>query len=182
VYLEHDAADRALVARCLEGDSTAFEALVERYHRVLFTVAVRMLGDRDDANDATQNTFLKVHRSLGRFDANRRFFSWIYRILVNECLNLQRAHHPHEPLDADVAGTDNPGARLEASDERRQVQAAILDLSAEQRAVIVLRHFADMSYDEISEALNVPVRTVRSRLHSARRRLIELLAGTRAHG
>jgi RNA polymerase sigma-70 factor (ECF subfamily) len=80
VYLSQDAEDAALVGRCLGGDQQAFEALVERYHRMMFNVAARMLGNRDDAADATQNALVKVYRNLARFNPEHRFFSWVYRI------------------------------------------------------------------------------------------------------
>ena len=87
VYFSQNADDVVLVRRCLEGDQAAYEPLVRRYQRVLFNVALRILGDYAAADDATQNAFISAHRKLASFDPNRRFFSWIYRILVNECLN-----------------------------------------------------------------------------------------------
>src|SRR5436190_3711644 len=90
VYVDQDAADLALVARCRAGDMRAFEPIVERYQRVLYTVALRMLGNAEEANDVAQNAFVKAFQKLDSFDTNRRFFSWIYRILVNECLNVRR--------------------------------------------------------------------------------------------
>ena len=182
VYVNHDAEDAELAGRSVAGDAAAFEQLVERYHRVLFTVACRMLGDRDEAGDATQNTFIKAHRSLDRFDRSRRFFSWIYRILVNECLNVQRARRSRglqEPLGKDIPARGGPGDALESAEQRRQIQAALLVLPDEQRQVIVLKHYADLSYGQIAETLSVPVNTVRSRLHEARARLVRLLAGVR---
>src|SRR5262245_37927861 len=83
------------VARCLRGDSQAFECLVLRHQRVVFTVALRLLGDYEDARDATQNAFIRAYTRLETFDPTRRFFSWIYRIAVNECLNLRRTRRPH---------------------------------------------------------------------------------------
>src|SRR5439155_3953910 len=80
VYFSQDANDHDLVARCLAGETAAFEPIVERYQRVLFTVALRMLGDRAEAADATQNAFVSAYRKLGTFDPQRRFFSWLYRI------------------------------------------------------------------------------------------------------
>jgi hypothetical protein len=126
VYVNQDADDLALVARCTAGDTDAFEALVERYHRVLFTVAVRMLGDTDDASDAAQNAFIKAYQKLETFDRSRRFFSWIYRILVNECLNACRDRPRHEPIAADVAAADTPADLFETAQRRDPVQSAIL--------------------------------------------------------
>jgi RNA polymerase sigma-70 factor, ECF subfamily len=178
VYVGQDANDLALVERCLAGETAAFEALVKRYQRVLFTVAQRMLGDYDAASDAAQNAFVKAYQKLETFDPTGRFFSWIYRILVNECLNARRDRRVHEPLTPGLAtGGGSPADVLETAERRRSVQAAILALPIEYRTVIVLRHFAELSYEEIGDALTLPTRTVKSRLHTARQRLGQMLAG-----
>jgi hypothetical protein len=122
VYVDHDADDLALVARCRAGQTAAFESLVERYQRVLFTVALRMLGDRDAASDAAQNAFAKAYLKLDPFDPTRRFFSWIYRILVNECLNARRDQPPHEPLAPDLAAVGTPADLFETAERRNRVQ------------------------------------------------------------
>jgi RNA polymerase sigma-70 factor, ECF subfamily len=175
VYVSQDADDQALVRRCLDGGTAAFEGLVERYQRVLFTVALRTLGNYDEASDATQNAFVKAYGKLATFDPTRRFFSWIYRILVNECLNVLRDRRPHEPITPEMAMVASPADLLETVERRRRVQAAILALPTESREVIVLRHFTELSYEEIGDALRVPARTVKSRLHTARQRLAQML-------
>lgn len=168
--------DAALVARCLRGDPEAFEPLVGRYERVLFSVALRLVGDYEDARDATQNAFVRAYVHLDTFDPTRKFFSWMYRIVVNECLNLKRARRPAEALgDAQVAAEPGPVEQVAAREEHDRIQAALLELTAEYREVVVLRHFADLSYAEISETTGVPEKTVRSRLFSARKRLGEIL-------
>jgi RNA polymerase sigma-70 factor, ECF subfamily len=174
-YVDQDADDLALVARCRAGETAAFEALVERYQRVFFTVALRMLGDSDAASDAAQNAFVKAYQKLESFDPTRRFFSWIYRILVNECLNARRDGRPHEPIPPDLAADGTPADLFEIAERRRRVQAAILALPMEYREVIILRHFTELSYEEIGEALHVPAKTVKSRLHTARERLAGML-------
>lgn len=176
VYVSQDAEDNVLVERCRNGDSAAFEPIVERYQRLLFTVALRMLGDHDEASDAAQNAFVKAYQKLDTFDQSRRFFSWIYRILLNECLNLRRDRHPHEQLTPELATVGGPVELLEATERRRRVQAAVRALPIEQREVIVLRHFTELSYEEIAEVLRVPAKTVKSRLHAARQRLSQMLA------
>jgi RNA polymerase sigma-70 factor, ECF subfamily len=179
VYLAEDADDTTLVGRVLAGDTAAFEVLVRRHQRVLFTVALRMLGDREEAQDATQNAFVKAYQKLGTFNANYRFFSWIYRIVVNECLNLRRARLP--AVDTPAFEPVAPGQALEvleAQDRRRLVQVAVLALPADYRQVIVLRHFTELSYEEIGASLGIPVKTVKSRLYTARQRLAELLGGS----
>src|SRR5262245_60126107 len=104
VYFPRDE-DAELVRRSLAGETTAFGVLVTRYQKVLYTVAIRMLGNAEDARDATQDAFVKAYQRLGTYDPAYRFFSWIYRILVNECLNMIRGRRPQEPLMADVAAS-----------------------------------------------------------------------------
>jgi RNA polymerase sigma-70 factor (ECF subfamily) len=167
--------DNELVAQCLAGRTAAFEPLVVRYQRPLFNLAFRMLGSRDQAVDATQNAFVKAYQHLDSFDSTKRFFSWIYRILKNECLNVLRDRRPGEPLPTDLVAAGDPADDFERRERRSAVQAALRELSDEHREVILLRHFTELSYEEIAAALEIPVKTVRARLYTARRRLATLL-------
>jgi RNA polymerase sigma-70 factor (ECF subfamily) len=175
VYFSQDPDDATLVARSLGGDTAAFEAIVTRYQRVLFRVALRMLGDYEDARDATQTTLISAYRKLNSFDPDLRFFSWLYRILLNECLNSKRSRRPHEPVTPEMALAASPMDVLEASERRLRVQQALLALPHDYREVIVLRHFAELGYDDIAATLGIPSKTVKSRLYTARQRLTELL-------
>ena len=180
VYLQAGIEDEGrLIARCLDGDSAAFEPLVDRYYRPLFLVAVRLVGNRDEARDVTQIAFLKAYQALGTCDRSRRFFSWIYRIVVNECLNSLRARRPTQALDDRIADPIVAADAVYASETTRRVRQALLRLPHDQRDVIVMRHFAELRYDEIAAALGIEEKTVKSRLFSARRRLCELLAAER---
>lgn len=167
--------DVACVTRCLRGDAAAFEPLVGRYQRVLFAVALRLVGDYEDARDATQNTFVRAYVKLETYDPDRRFFSWIYRIAINECLNLRRSRRPHEALTDRASRDRGPLEHLEASERRTELEAAMGQLNAEHREVIMLRHFSGLSYREIGEAVGVPDKTVKSRLFEARQVLAGLL-------
>lgn len=169
--------DETLVQRCLSGDTEAFGELVSRYERPVFNVALRMLRDREEARDATQNAFVKAWQHLDQFDRSRRFFSWLYRIAVNESLNRATRRRKAEPLDENyVDRADSPADTAERSEQAKLVERAVEQLSDAYREVIVLRHWLDLSYDEIAEALHVPAKTVKSRLFSARTRLGEILA------
>lgn len=169
--------ETVLVERALDGDLRAFEQLVDRYQRQLFNVAFRMLNDREDSLDVTQTTFLKAFDKLGTYDSRHRFFSWIYRILVNESLNLLGKRRKAVPVPEELpSASPQPDAVLHGNEVAREIQAALQRLTADYRTVIVLRYFGDMSYQEMSEALDVPERTVKSRLFTARRRLCRLLA------
>jgi RNA polymerase sigma-70 factor (ECF subfamily) len=169
--------DAALVGRCLEGEIRAFEPLVARYERVLFNVALRMLGDREDARDAAQTAFVRAFERLGSYDRRYKFFSWLYRILVNECLNVRRARREQVELDPALRSSDSPYRSAQAVERAARVQGALAQLSTDHREVVVLRYFADLSYEDIAEAIGVPEKTVKSRLFEARRRLGRLLLG-----
>jgi RNA polymerase sigma-70 factor (ECF subfamily) len=161
----------------LEGDVQAFASLVERYERVLYNLALRMLGDVEEARDATQTAFLKAWENLARFNPRYRFFSWIYRITVNQCLNQIDRRRRHEPLDPDfeLPSREDAAARLRAREASEQVQGALLQLTPQHREVVILRHFLEMSYGEIAGTLEIPEKTVKSRLYEARQKLCELL-------
>ena len=150
--------------------------LVSTYEQVVYSVTHRMVGNTEDARDLTQNVFLKAYRNLGSFDPSHRFFSWIYRISINEALNFLRQRRPNQELDetlhSHAAGPDDDthGAQV-----RDVLQSALQDLSDEYRQVIMLRHFLNRSHQEMSELLNVPEKTVKSRLYSARQLLAKAL-------
>jgi RNA polymerase sigma-70 factor, ECF subfamily len=180
--MQHDE-DASLVKRSAGGEVDAFEMLVTRYHRVLFKVARRMLGDDADASDATQAAFVKAYQSLDSFDPRFRFFSWMYRILLNECLNARRSRRRHEDGEGqddaaiEPAGNGTPLDALERTERRQRVQKALLALPADYRQVVVLRHFAELSYDDIAATLAIPATVVKSRLYTARQRLASMLLG-----
>lgn len=177
VYFSTDDEDLELVRQSLAGQSEAFGALVNRYQRVMYTVALRMLGNSEDAQDATQDAFIKAYQRLMTFDPSYRFYSWMYRILINECLNLNRGRHPEERLETELGGGPNPFDATVAGQLRMQIHTALMRLTPEYRTVVVLRHFAGQSYEEIAETLAIPEKTVKSRLYTARQQLGELLLG-----
>ena len=171
--------DKDLVKRCLTGDLKAFETILARYQKPVFNVALRVLSNTADAADVTQAAFLKAYEKLNSYDHHYKFFSWLYRILVNECLNVQRSRRSQEPLNSGLATRDDPHRDAEQSELRASVQSALLRLPPAYREVVVLRHYAGLSYVEIAEALGVPEKTVKSRLYSARQRLGEDLLSWR---
>lgn len=150
------------------------DELVDRYHRSVFNVALRMLGNVQDAEDVTQTTFGNAFAALDTYDPRYRFFSWIYRMTVNESLNTLKRRRDLVSLDAsfDVPVSTESDRSAEAEE---RVGRALLELKPDDRAVVVLRHFVSFSYDEISEVLGVPVKTVKSRLFTARERLRQSL-------
>ena len=168
--------DTTLVLRCREGDRDAFERLVIRYQRPVFNVALRMLRNRQDALDVAQTAFLKAFEHLGDYDPAFRFYSWLYRIAINESLNTLALRKPLGELDAHTAdeGPD-PDRLAEGAQTLDAIEDALMRVSPELRTVLILRHIAQLSYEEIAETLALPEKTVKSRLHSARERLREHL-------
>jgi RNA polymerase sigma-70 factor (ECF subfamily) len=168
--------DTMLVEACLRGERHAFDELVDRYQGPLFNATYRITGSVEDAMDATQSAFINAFEKLNTFDPSYRFFSWIYRIAVNQALNLISKRRPESALDANVAFTTrNPDTELGTSEASRHLQRALREISPQDRTVIVLKHFEGLSYREIGELLEVPEKTVKSRLFTARRRLREVL-------
>jgi RNA polymerase sigma-70 factor, ECF subfamily len=171
--------DQALVERYRKGDRDAFTELVIRYQRPIYNAAFWILRSADDANDIAQGVFLKVAEHLDDFDSQHRFFSWIYRIAVNESLNLLRRNGHEEWLDDEIdlpgAETANPESQASDAERSRNIQRALLGLSANDRTVLTLRHFSECSYQEIAEILQIDEKTVKSRLFEARHRLRDAL-------
>ena len=171
-----DSDESALLQRCQAGDTRAFEELLAAYERIVYTLALRMIGDREEARDITQAVFLKVFRGLATFDPRRRFFSWIYRIAVNESIDRLRSSRQEEPLEESREDPgDRPDVRVERRETAETVQAALLELGEDDRQVLVLRHWLDRSHAEIGEALGITEQTAKSRLFEARQRLGRIL-------
>lgn len=186
--------DRDLIVRTQRGDVEAFGELVGRYQSAVFNVAYRMVGNRADAEDAAQETFLKAFRAIGRFDVERPLGPWLKRIATNHCLNwLQLSqikttsvvtdmHYPGEEaetMDRFAQGRPLPEQLIIRRETAEQIRSAILKLPPHYRAVIELRHFQNLSYDEIAETLERSLSNVKSDLYRARKTLAELLVDNR---
>lgn len=167
-----------LVIESRQGSREAFEELLSIYEKPIFNAAYRILNDYEDARDVTQNVFLKAYDGLKSFDQKHRFFSWIYRIAVNESLNLRTAKRPQGNLDdARIRELHTPEKALGQRELDEFIQAALMSLAIDYRIVIVLRHFNHCSYRDIGEILDIPEKTVKSRLFTARNLLRESLSG-----
>jgi RNA polymerase sigma-70 factor (ECF subfamily) len=156
--------------------------LIREYQRPVYNAAYRVLGNPDDAADATQAAFLKAFENLGSYDPRYKFFSWIYRIAVNESINQVKRNRKLEPMVEEPTSYDNgPDAGAEGGDLSRCIQDGLMALSDDYRTVVVLRHFSDLSYREISAILEIPEKTVKSRLYSARQSMKEGLVASGIH-
>ena len=154
------------------------EAIVERYQRTIYNVAYRMVRDEGDAADITQTVFIKVYRKLDRYDPDRKFFSWLYRIAVNECLNYIKKRKHEVVADGDYAVSRmSPWDDVARGERSELLEGALMDLKPEHRVVIVLKYFLEFSYREISDIAGIPEKTVKSRLFTARRQMRDALMG-----
>jgi RNA polymerase sigma-70 factor (ECF subfamily) len=164
--------DGQLVSRARSGDRKAFDTLVRRYEKTVFNAALRMLHDREECRDVTQTVFLNVYTHLADYDPSHKFYSWIYRIALNESIKSLQRRKPTAALDLEAADSAPGPERLFGQFQLNDgLAAAIMSLRTEYRAVIVLRHFMDCSYEDIAAILDLPEKTVKSRLFSARQLL-----------
>jgi RNA polymerase sigma-70 factor (ECF subfamily) len=182
--------DRELTRKCLAGDEKAYRDLVERYQRQVYSLAMRMVRVSEDAQDLTQETFVRMFRALDRYDPDRPFGAWLTTIASRLCIDhirrrrlkpislFQRDSASDEEYVIDVADP-GPGPEEVAAhgEEERGAQSLIDSLPEHYRVVVVMRHQQDLSYEEIAEALHVPLGTVKARIHRARALLKDRLEG-----
>ena len=171
-----DAADRWLVSKARAGDLDAYEVLVRRHRDRIYRIALRMLGDRQDAEDIAQDVVIQVWTALAGFTGASSFTTWLYRIVVNRCLNQLRRRRWSRPV---LEGDPQPVAGAEETVIARQRARAAMDaiaaLPPDQRAVIVLHQLEGLSYREVAAVVNISEDAVRGRLHRARVSLLESL-------
>jgi RNA polymerase sigma-70 factor (ECF subfamily) len=169
--------DDALVARCRAGEREAFRVLVDRHQRVIYSVALRMLGNAEEATDVAQETFVRAYTALDRYKPDGHFGAWLRRIAVNLCLNERRRPTTISLDDVDPDGltTDDPAHIVLAQAQAQAVRRAIGGLPPEYRVVVVLRYLDGLSYRDIAKSLGVSVPTVETRLHRAKKMLQERL-------
>ncbi len=178
--------DARLISESLSGRSAAFGILVRRYQDRLYNTVYRLLGNSEDAQDVVQESFISAYQSLDSFKGDAKFFTWLYRIAMNAAISLKRKKKATvsletgskhdlaiDPLDQSL--DNQPGDAMERQEEEDRLQAALDKLSPEHKSVIVLKDIEDMKYEEIAEVLEVPIGTIRSRLHRARLELRDLL-------
>lgn len=172
----NDSREKALLKRCRKGDRQALAELLGKYERPVYNAAYRIMGNPDDAADITQVVFLKAFENLEQYDPKYKFFSWIYRIAINESINQNKRGQRQQPLgDYEPAASGGPDDDAEAVDLSREIQESLMELKDDYRTIVVLRHFSDFSYREISEILQIPEKTVKSRLYSARQLMKQTL-------
>ncbi len=165
-----------LAIKASRGNMAAFEALIEKFHQPVFNVALGIVKDSDDAADIAQTVFLRVFRALGSYDPQYRFFSWIYRITVNESISHLRRWSREVTVDRELGVVTETASDCALRNERNEeLNEALMQLSPDYRVAVVLKYYIGLSYKEMSDALRIPEKTVKSRLFTARHRLREAL-------
>lgn len=169
--------DRDLIQRARRGDAEAFGELVLRYQTSVFNVCYRLLHERAEAQDMTQETFIRAGERLQTFDEERVFGPWIRRVAANVCLNHLESRKRTAELDEerDADESQRPEAQVEVRERSEQLRRALASLPARYRVVVELRHYQELSYEEIAAELNIPLSDVKSHLFRARKILAEKL-------
>jgi RNA polymerase sigma-70 factor (ECF subfamily) len=176
--------EHEIIVEWKKGSKKAFEALVRHYMMDAFFIAYGFVGNREDARDLSQDAFVKAYQARDRFEVDRPFYPWLYRILKNHCLNfLKRGmkggsslyYEDNPDRERFPAPTPTPLEDLEAKERKKIVHAAINLLSEDHREIIILKNFRGLPYAEIADVLDIPIGTVMSRLYYARKALKELI-------
>lgn len=179
-----DSPDADLVRAAAAGDHDAFATLVRRHEIRVYNLALRMTGSPEDARDATQDALLTAFRKLGSFRGDAAFTTWLHRVTLNACYDLLRKRSRQPLLDRlpehEVEGPPLPDP-ADATIASVDVQRALDEVPADHRAVLVLHDVQDLAYEQVAAILEVPVGTVKSRLHRARLALARALSETREH-
>lgn len=179
------AEEQKLIDAAIAGDSSAFERLIEPLEGRIYAVALRMCGNREDAQDCMQESMIRIYRALSSFKGQSSFSTWVYRITMNTCLDELRRRKARRSTSLDTLldsgwsptdETDTPERHAIQSEQRRTLERAIAELPEDMRAAVVLRDIQGLAYDEIASALNVNVGTVKSRISRGRERLREKLS------
>lgn len=181
--------DEQLVQQYQSGEHSSFDELVRRYQHKIFRVCCRLLSSPYDADDAAQEVFVKAYHALNRFKADARFSTWLYKIAVNHSFNMLRSHRRKQRLKffSELSQDDfyrvhqinddeqHPQQRMERLEQTQRVQKALMNLKEEQRTVIILHRYQELSYQEIADVLGISVSSVESRLFRAKQKLALLL-------
>jgi len=181
--------EEVLVRRIIAGDDKAFEYLVEAYNKKVFNIALRILNNYEDASDITQDIFLKIYRKIHTFKENCSFYTWVYRLSVNTCIDELRRRKNFNTVSIDSSlptedgemswdiadDSDSADELLQKKEVRQILRRAISQLPDIYRVLLILREYDGLSYQEISQIINIPIGTVKSRINRARIMLRNLL-------
>ncbi len=173
----NDIEDKKIVQQVLNGNTMVFAELIERYQGRIYSLSLRMTGSREDAEDITQNVFLKVYSGLKLYNPDFKFFSWLYKTAINETINHLKLRKPQQISAPTEIADENNAEKIIIKDERNEIiRNNIYRLKPKFRTLIVLKYFEEMSYEDISSITGVSVKKVKSRLFEARNQLRKSLS------
>ena len=167
--------DNSLVNEVLEGRISSFEVLLDKYQKPVFNLIFNMVGEEEQAKDLTQDVFVKVYERLGSFNFKHKFFSWLYRIAINDTINFLKSRKQFAGLTRLHEIQDEQTTIHTKEVQRKKLHAALRELRADQRGIILLKYFFGLSYEEIAEIMKIQDKTVKARLFMAREKLREVL-------
>ena len=166
--------DQELVQKTLDGDMDAFSVLVQRYQKQIYSLTYRLTNDQEDARDLAQEVFIHIYKVLGKYDQNRKFFSWMYKVATNVCYNSLRRGKPEISVALDkvieiaplmVRNEAQPEEYYERRETQESVRQAVAELPEKYRVPLVLRYLEELSYKEIADYMDLPVTTIETRLY-----------------
>lgn len=175
--------DIEVIRKCLDGDRESFSMLVARYKKLIYSVVYNMMSDKEEVNDISQEVFLRIYKSLDRYNPEYKFSTWSVRIATNLCLDILRKKKaetiPMEEVEGVSGNTETPEDRLVRAEQSRKIREAIESLPEKYRIPVVLFHQNGLSYEEMTKVLNEPMTIIKNRLYRARLMLKEKLASYR---
>lgn len=178
--------DVELVRRCINGDNDAFSELVARYKKLVYNVVYNMINNKDDVNDIAQEVFLRIYRSLDRYNPEYKFSTWTVRIATNYCLDVLRKKKIDSiPIDEVIgvsSAVDTPESCYIKTEQKQRINDELSKLPDKYRVPLILFHKNDLSYEEMSRVLNEPMSIIKNRLYRARQMLREKLSSERREG
>ncbi|HAZ36986.1 MAG TPA: RNA polymerase subunit sigma-24 [Clostridiaceae bacterium] len=167
--------ERKLIERCRKNDRDAFETLILSYEKKIYNLCLYMVKNKEDAFDLTQETAIKIYKSISKFKGDSKFSTWVYRITYNTCLDFIKRKKDELPYDDMIVNENNINYRMDNVIESKETKAiikkCIMQLNSDYRTVIILRDISGLSYKEISDILQIEIGTVKSRINRARQAL-----------
>lgn len=187
-----DQKEKRLIKKVKKGDHQAFAELVDRYKNSVYTICLRMVGSREEAEDLSQEAFIRAYNHISQFDSDRNFSTWIFRIATNLSIDSLRRKKPSVSLDAEIPGTEGlalntilpggetpPDEQIVRDETEKWIQHEIGELPEKYRSAVILKYIEDLSLKEISEIMNIPVGTVKTRVHRGRELLRKNMKASR---
>lgn len=173
-----DQDDKINIKEVMAGNTQAFGNIVERYQNTIFSLTLRMTNNAEDSKDLTQNIFIKAFSKLHKYNTDQKFFSWFYRLAINETINYKKSQNKLVPLSSDeIADDTSYSGTIRGKEEKKKIHVAIQKLPPRYRILVILKYYEGKSYDDISRLLEIPVSKVKARLFIARQKLKEMLIG-----